>query len=255
MRLNKGAARSALVLLVASVLGVAVTARLGWWQLDRAAQKHALQAALDTQRALPPLAAADLAADAAAAALQHHRSVLLQGRWLPEATLYLDNRQMAGRPGFFVLTPLLLDDGTAVVVQRGWQPRSMLDRTAVVAPVTPLGNVHITGRIAPAPARLYEFEAAASGPIRQNVDLGALASEWRLRLRPLSVLQEDAAPTERQPVAGDLLRQWPRPAADVHKHYGYAFQWFALSALMLGLYVWFQLIRPRRIPHDSATTH
>jgi surfeit locus 1 family protein len=32
----------------------------------------------------------------------------------------------------------------------------------------------------------------------------------------------------------------------VHKHYGYAFQWFALSALTCGLYAWFQLIRPRR---------
>jgi surfeit locus 1 family protein len=53
------------------------------------------------------------------------------------------------------------------------------------------------------------------------------------------------------PEGGDgLLRQWPHPAVDVHKHYGYAFQWFALCALMAGLYVWFQLIRPwlRRRP-------
>jgi len=41
------------------------------------------------------------------------------------------------------------------------------------------------------------------------------------------------------------LREWPRPAVDVQKHYGYAFQWFALCALMAGLYVWFQLVRPR----------
>ena len=40
-------------------------------------------------------------------------------------------------------------------------------------------------------------------------------------------------------------------AAGVHKHYGYAFQWFALSALILGLYVWFQLIRPRRARQGS----
>ena len=43
-----------------------------------------------------------------------------------------------------------------------------------------------------------------------------------------------------------LLRQWPLPAADVHKHYGYAFQWFAMATLIVGLYVWFQLIHPRR---------
>jgi surfeit locus 1 family protein len=241
------------VLLVATVLGAGVTARLGWWQLDRAAQKNALQAALDSRRALPPLGVADLADDPAAAALQHHRSVLLQGRWLPDATLYLDNRQMAGRPGFFVLTPLLLADGTAVVVQRGWQPRSMADRTAVVAVPAPPGTVQLAGRIAPAPSRLYEFESAASGPIRQNVALDDLAREWRLKLRPFSVLQEDPPSQGRQPSADGLLRQWQLPAADVHKHYGYAFQWFALSALMLGLYVWYQLIRPRRRTHDRAS--
>ena len=38
----------------------------------------------------------------------------------------------------------------------------------------------------------------------------------------------------------------PRPAVDVHKHYGYAFQWFALAGLITILYVWFQLVRPAR---------
>ncbi|MES1163417.1 MAG: SURF1 family protein, partial [Rhizobacter sp.] len=60
-------------------------------------------------------------------------------------------------------------------------------------------------------------------------------------LAPLSVQASDSPAT-----AGDgLLREWPRPAVDVQKHYGYAFQWFALCALMAGLYVWFQLVRPR----------
>ena len=43
-----------------------------------------------------------------------------------------------------------------------------------------------------------------------------------------------------------LARDWPAPATGVETHHGYAFQWFALSALITGLYVWFQLIRPRR---------
>ena len=68
------------------------------------------------------------------------------------------------------------------------------------------------------------------------------ARETGLPLRPVTVVQEDGT----APPGDGLLRQWPRPAAGVHKHYGYAFQWFALSALILGLYAWFQLIRPRR---------
>jgi surfeit locus 1 family protein len=43
-----------------------------------------------------------------------------------------------------------------------------------------------------------------------------------------------------------LLRQWPTSFPDVHKHYGYAFQWFGLTALVVVLYVWFQIIAPRR---------
>jgi surfeit locus 1 family protein len=227
------------VLLGAAIVGAALTFRLGVWQLDRAAQKVALQQALDTRRALPPLPAAELATDAAGAAAQHHRRVALEGRWLPDATVYLENRQMHGQPGFFVLTPLALADGSAVLVQRGWLPRDPADRTRVQAPALPAGAVRVEGRIAPGPSRLYEFDAAASGPIRQNLELSAYAREIRVPLRPLSLLQE-------APGGDGLLRDWSAPAADVHKHYGYAFQWFALAALITGLYVWFQLIRPRR---------
>jgi surfeit locus 1 family protein len=234
--------RSGWVVLLAALAGAAVTGRLGVWQLDRAAQKNALQAALDERRALPPLPAADLAISEAQALAQHHRQVVVEGRWLGRHSVYLENRQMNGRPGFYVVTPLLLPDGSAVAVQRGWQPRDMADRSRVVAPPTLGDPVVVAGRIAPPPGRLYEFAGAASGPIRQNLDLAAFAAEIGRPLRPLSVVQQDGPLTP----ADGLLRAWPQPAADVHKHYGYAFQWFALATLILGLYAWFQLIRPRR---------
>ncbi|HEX6704523.1 MAG TPA: SURF1 family protein [Albitalea sp.] len=233
-------ATRALVVLLATLAGMALTARLGVWQLDRAAQKQAMQRALDERAALPPLAAADLARSADEAAAQHYRRVVLHGRWLDRFTVYLDNRQTNGHPGFYVVTPLqLAGRDEAVLVQRGWVPRDAADRTHIAPIVTPGGEVEVAGHIAPPPARLYEFSAAASGPIRQNLDLAAYAAETGVRLAPLSVVQ-DAGP------AGDgLSRQWPHPAVDVHKHHGYAFQWFALCALMAGLYVWFQLLRPR----------
>lgn len=227
--------------LVASGLGVVLTARLGFWQLDRAAQKNSIQAAMDSRRALAPLDPRELASSAEAARQQHHRLVTLTGQWVNSGTRYLDNRQMGGRPGFYVLTPLLLADGSAVVVQRGWQPRDMADRSRVVPPPTPPGTVQVSGRIAWPPARLYEFAGAASGPIRQNLDLLEYGHELRLPLRPLSLVQLDGA----QPLNDGLSRLWPTPATGVEKHHGYAFQWFALSALILGLYAWFQLFRPR----------
>ncbi|HSQ71836.1 MAG TPA: SURF1 family cytochrome oxidase biogenesis protein, partial [Rubrivivax sp.] len=58
------------VVLVAALAATALTARLGAWQLDRAAQKNELQSALDSRMALPPLPSAELASDADAAAAQ-----------------------------------------------------------------------------------------------------------------------------------------------------------------------------------------
>lgn len=233
------------IVLVAAIAAAVVTARLGFWQLDRAAQKTALQQALQQQRALPPLAQAQLAREPVDVAAQLHRSVRLQGRWLAAHTVYLENRQMNGQPGFYAVTPLQLDDGSAVLVQRGWVPRDLMDRTRVAAPPPPEGVVQVIGRIAPGPARLYEFDGAASGAIRQNLDVAAFARETRLPLRPLAVVQEaDAAAVS--PPSDGLQRQWPQPATGVEKHHGYAFQWFALCALIIGLYVWFQLIRPAR---------
>lgn len=229
-------------MLVATLAGVALTARLGFWQLDRAQQKLALQEAIDTRGTLQPLTGAELARDDAEAAGQQHRRAMLRGRWVAGRTVFLDNRQMDGRPGFFVLTPLqIAGRAEAIVVQRGWTPRDFVERTRLPAVATPPGEVELAGRIAPPPARLYEFDGGEAGPIRQNLDLAAYARETGLVLLPMSLLQDDAPGA----AADGLQRRWPRPSVDVHKHQGYAFQWFALAALMTGLYVWFQLVRPR----------
>lgn len=232
----------AIVVLLAALAGAALTARLGAWQLDRAAQKTALQRDHAARAAAPALPAEALARSADAAAAQHHRAIRLRGRWRHDATVFLENRQMDGRVGFYVVTPLVLAPGDAVLVQRGWAPRDLRDRRLLPPVPTPAGEVEVRGRIAPPPGRLYEFDADEAGPIRQNLDLERHARAIGVALRPLSVLQEDDAST----VSADgLLRRWPAPGVDVAKHQGYAFQWFALSALITGLYVWFQLVRPR----------
>ncbi len=234
--------RRRLAVLVAAVLGLLLTARLGLWQLSRAAEKEALQALLEQRGRDPVLPAAALADNADAAAAQHYRRITLRGRWIAGPTVFLDNRPMDGRTGFVVVTPLQpAGGGAALLVQRGWVPRDMAERTRLPSLPLPEGEVELSGLIAPPPTRWVALGSEAAGPIRQNLDLESFSRETGLRLRPLSLLQLDvpgAAPD-------GLLRQWPKPAVDVHKHYGYAFQWFALAGLITILYVWFQLVRPR----------
>ena len=250
---------------LATVAGMLLTASLGRWQLSRAAQKETLQAMLDARGRMPAMDGRVLLSQPAMATTEAetlvHRAVVLEGRWLPQHTVYLDNRQMNGRPGFFVLTPLQLvgTPSGVVLVQRGWVPRNFQDRTQLPQVPTPQDVVvRVAGRVAAAPSRLYEFGGDGSGAgapgaqgssrIRQNLDLAAFRTETGLALAPLTVVQTGEAVG-----AGDgLQRDWPVVGAGVDKHYGYAFQWFGLSGLMALLYVWFQIvrrfIRPRSQP-------
>jgi surfeit locus 1 family protein len=226
-------------------LGVAVavagTARLGFWQLDRAAQKTRLEQAVNERARMAPLPAPELARAPDAVEAQLHRRIVLQGRWLAKHTVALDNRPLHGRAGFIIVTPLELAPGDALLVQRGWAPRDAHERTRLPQLDTPAGDVRIEGRIAPWPSHRLELAAAEHGPIRQNLDAAQLARDAGVAFRPLSLLQLDG------PEARDVLvREWPVPSQDVWKHHGYALQWFALSALIAGLTVWYRLIRPRR---------
>lgn len=233
------------VVLLAAVGLTLLTARLGWWQLDRADEKQALERQRLEQAARPVLAGDELPRRAEAVAPLVQRRAQLQGRWQAEATVALENRPMGGRVGFYIVTPLLLADGSAVLVQRGWLPRDLQDRTRLVPFDTPAADVQVQGRIAPRVPRLYELGEAGGGVVRQNLDIDAFALERGLRLRPWVLIQDDTPGS----APDGLQRDWPAPASGVDKHHGYAFQWFALSALTIGLLVWFQFLRPARPDH------
>lgn len=225
---------------VAALLGIAAALSLGFWQWDRAQQKLALHAAMAQRQALPVIGNAEVLASHNDPDRWLHRPVEIRGEWLPALTVYLDNRQMNAKPGFYVVTPLRLDGSQAVVlVQRGWVQRDFLQRERLPAVQTPAGTVQLRGRLAPPPARLYAFDKDEAGAIRQNLDLPAFRAETGLPLLQLSVQQTGAA-------SEGLLREWPQAASGADKNYGYAFQWWALAALITILYAWFQLFLPRR---------
>jgi surfeit locus 1 family protein len=228
---------------IAAIAGVGITLALGAWQMGRASQKLALQAAIVQRQAEPALGQKAILGSANVSALLH-RAVVLRGTWANQHTVFLDNRQMNGKPGFYVVTPLKLEgSSSAVLVERGWAQRNFVQRDQLPPVETPAGLVEVRGRMAPPPGKLYEFGKAPGGLIRQNLDLAQFRAETGLSLLDIAV-QQTGAPS------GGLLREWPAPATGVEKHYGYAFQWWALAGLIAILYVWFQFIAPRRkVPH------
>lgn len=259
--------------LMLTLVGVAVTLVMGTWQLRRADFKETLAAQTQAQSKLPALQNASLIElDSRAADTKTKttglvlRSVQLSGIWLHQHTAWLDNRFMAGRPGFYVVTPLQLTGGQAVVwVQRGWVARDVQDRTRLPDLSMTAQPVVVQGRVVEGISRIYALgdenntsektvSAPASAPatartsrIWQNLPMVTLTAQQRwLSVAVLQTAAEQVGSTNGAAPVDGLLRQWPQADAGVAKHYGYAFQWFALCALIIGLYVWFQILAPRR---------
>jgi surfeit locus 1 family protein len=237
--------RSLLILIVA-ILGMLLTASLGRWQLSRAEQKENLQSTIKTKAELTPLNNSSLITGSSE--LTHQRAILI-GEWLTESTVYLDNRQLNGKVGFFVYTPLQLVGSQSVIwVQRGWVPRNFVNRQDIPKIETISGMVTIEGRIAPPPSKLYEPGQADSGQIRQNLDLNTLTLSTGKKMYPL-ILQQQGEASE------GMLRNWPNINLGVEKHYGYAFQWFGMCGLIAVLFVWFQIISPLLKRYMKAAVH
>jgi surfeit locus 1 family protein len=232
--------RSRLFWAALAAVCVALTLRLGFWQLSRAEQKIQLQQAIDQQAQLPPLDLAQLHVDPSAWA-QTHRRVVLQGEWLNDKTVFLDNRAHRGRVGFWVMTPLRLKAGQVVWVQRGWVERDALDPRKMPLLPPPTNNQTVEARIAPPLSQIFELGRSELSPaeklpqIRANLDLAqmqALVQDNVLALVVQTGTDSDS-----------LRRDWFEVGVTADKNRAYAFQWFALGALMAFLYLWFQWIK------------
>lgn len=244
------------MVLIATLASVMATTSLGLWQLRRADFKAAMAQQVEQRQHDQPLRNADWPCrDPGLSSQLQHRAVVLQGHWLTDKVAYLDNRQMEGQAGFFVLTPLRLDPAPAcgpavVLVQRGWVPRNANDRQSLKPVLTEANRVEISGNLLPEVSQIYALgqepdvhRGAASPLLRQNMS----HSDWQAwlgqPLAPFALRQSD----DPQAPSKELKRAWPAPDVGVGKHHAYAAQWFVMALIITGLYVWFQLIRPRRI--------
>lgn len=234
-------------LLMLGLVGVFVS--LGQWQLGKAELKQAAQAELDAAaRALPVALPAVLVADPAAL---HHKRVEVRGRYDAAGQILIDNRVLHERPGFHVITPLVIDgahDGLRVLVNRGWIPAPPT-RGAVIAPVEPAvpdGPVHVAGTAVLPPTHFFALATDTAPPggnaVWQNLDLARYRSATRQALQPLVIRLAPEAPD-------GFDRAWPRLDERHQKHQSYAWQWFGFAATSVAIWLFFAI---RRVPVDTG---
>lgn len=225
--------RLACVPTLAALLLIPVFMALGYWQLQRAEEKRALQAEYDARafdaelRIAPRLQRAE--------DLRFYR-VIATGSYDLEYQLLLDNRVHHGVAGYYVITPLRVQGGEArVLVNRGWVPWGE-SRQRLPDIETAGGIQEITG-VATVPLE-RAFTLGDPAPVRKQsptvwpyLDLERYRKAVPFPVQPVVVLLDPDSG------AGGFTREWSRLDAGITVHQGYAFQWFALAAAVLIIYL------------------
>jgi cytochrome oxidase assembly protein ShyY1 len=254
---------AALILLAAMAAGFSA---LGRWQLDRAAGREAIKAAIVAGRSQ---AALNVTADTPRQDFVAWRPAEARGIWLPALTILLENRNYQGRPGYWIATPLKLSDpaGTAILVLRGWIPRPMGPGQALQDIPTPDGEWTVPGQLMDRAPRLFELwsfgdngtqlptrlpDAQRPLPRVQNVDIGDFARASGLKLVPVVLAQTaPARSADGRPDAADTLaREWPEPSVHADQNRGYALQWFGFASIaaIAWLLIFWRALRRRTKP-------
>jgi len=221
---------------------------LGYWQLDRAAQKTTLFQAFasgDTE--------AMYLEDALEKAQPRYQRVKLNGRFIQDKQYLIDNMVRKGQVGLHVLTPFRLDTGDLVMVNRGW-----ISLATKHGPLTDLANLldyssdkhSITGRLDKMlrPGLLLETEIPNSVYPKtvQFPTFEQLSADLQEQIVPWQILLDT------EPANGNVkayVREWSPHEMGPERHLGYAVQWFALA---LTLTIIFLVLSFRPVPATES---
>lgn len=220
--------------LVAALVVIVATALLGRWQLHRAQEKLALQAALEARLQAPAVDLNELDGRVRDVDGLRFRRAHAHGHYLPAGQIYIDNRDQDGVTGYHVLTPLALGH-QVVLVNRGFLPRD-LSANHPPAVAVPAGDVDVDGQLSLARSRFLELSAdTINGAVWQNLKIDEYRARSGLDALPLVLL---AAHSD-----SGLTPVHEQPDANVAMHQGYAFQWFSLCAATAALTLYFTFFR------------
>lgn len=211
------------MLLVTAILLLPLLIVLGLWQIDRAQEKQQL---LDGWQSNPAVG------ETVELKPMKFGQVMLRGSLDSERYFLLDNRMRSGVVGYEVIAVLLRHEVEPLLVNLGWLPA--VDRHYLPRVDLPAGEVIVSGMKRPVTAgfSLAEPEWSGGWPARvQTLDRAFLSQLYGQSLAT-EVIQINS------PVLPDLDINWPMLGMTPMKHWGYAFQWFAMALALSALLLW-----------------
>lgn len=212
-------------------IAVLVTICLSIWQIGRGIEKLEQKEAFDTRLQEQPISEAEWGAQT-----QDFQKISLLGRLDSDRTFIIENQSHQGRPGFWIFG-VLNTERDRYLINRGWVPAKASIR---LEPDVPMTNelLTITGVVWPNDIlRNSQSPANPAWPIRmREVDIGLMARLTASRAQELRLVKGSGAVLEPAPLQIEYATAI---------HWGYAFQWLLIGALVVGGY-WFFTIRKER---------
>ena len=220
---------------LAYLLSLAVLCSLGVWQLGRAQQKRQFieqQAQGSTSTEI-----ITLSSNTVFNADKHrYKKTQVTGHYDSAHQFLIDNQFSAGKVGYLVLTPFILEgESVAVLVNRGWLPLN-LDRKVLPEVEIKSESINISGRINNFPSVGIKLVGAEipteSWPsVLQVVDTEVLSKKLTYSLMPFQIeLDQDQQ--------GGYKREWQAITIMLpEQHIAYAIQWFALAITLTILFI------------------
>lgn len=219
-----------------TLVGVLVLVGLGTWQLQRLAWKENLIRVAEAGLAAPAI---DLPAGADLAGLEF-RHVTARGMYLHDAAVGFGLAAVGGLPGGRLLTPMRLEDGRVILVDRGWLPEPLLPpRTP--AEMQPAGPVSINGVARWRGGLAPGWMAPANEPDKRRWftwDIPAMEQTLGLALVPLTIV------LERPDGSADLPKTEAVTIDLPNNHFGYALTWYGLAVALAAIYVLSSFSKP-----------
>ena len=237
------------------LVGGGVCVRLGLWQLDRLEQRRAFNAHIQSMWAAPPLTLTGQPTDDLSA--MEYRAISASGKYDFDNQAVLRNRYFQDTYGYHLLTPLVLEDGSAILVDRGWIPAEGNEAPADWRRYDQPGRVDIQGQI-----RLGQLKPDLGGvpdptlaPGQTRLDFWNIVNLDRLNQQvpyPLLdvYLQPDPDPEDMEPP----VPYQPEIEISEGPHLGYAGQWFTFATILVLGYPFYlrkQLSDPSEDPESS----
>ena len=222
------------------LVGVGICVNLGIWQLNRLTERrafnqHYLEQSMTTPLMLSGYPTVDVTG-------MEYRQIMVRGTYDPKNSIAVRNQYRNGQSGYYLLTPLVLADGTAILVERGWIPAEGNSSAADWHKYDEQGSIIVSGIV-----RLGQAQpdtggvpdpALTAGQTRLDfwnmVNLDRIALQVPYKLAPVYI-QPNPDKTQTQPPYAF------QPTIEISEgpHLGYAIQWFIFASILFLGYPFF----------------